>query len=152
MATETEKTTRELVEELYDDGMTEAGDIAEALSKTPATVYVHLRKIREERGEKPRGRGRPPKAKTEGEEKAKPKPAPKAKGKTTRPAPTRKAPQAKTETKTEAKAEAKSEAKTNGHVSHAERFPLVADAIEKQLAGKRREVEVLENMLAGISK
>jgi DNA-binding transcriptional ArsR family regulator len=142
-----EKTTRQQVEELFDGGMTEAGDIAEKLGKEKPTIYVHLRNIRNDRGIKSRGRGRPPKAQTDGE-------APKA---------TRPAPKAKSNGKSEGKAESKAtrpapgkaqaENKTNGnHITGAERFPVVKEAIEQQLREKRREVEALEKMLAGLTQ
>lgn len=126
-----EKTTREQVEELYDKGVTEAKDIAEKIDKTPATVYVHLRNIAKERGEKPRKRGRPPKVQTEGESTTKPTP--------------RKAPPRAGKGKAE-KAAPASDASSNGH--SADEFPQVKTAIEAELSSHRRAVAKLERMLA----
>lgn len=110
--------TRDQVREMMDEGKS-AKEIAAALDKTPATVYVHIRNIKEERGDKtPAKRGRPPKAKAEGE--------------------------AKTEAKSEAKPAA-SKAKTNGHADV--RFPEVRAAIEARLKTARADVALLEKML-----
>jgi DNA-binding transcriptional ArsR family regulator len=153
MAETAEKTTRQLVEELFDKGTTDAGDIAEKLGKPKTTVYVHLRKIAEERGLPKRGRGRPPKAQEDGEGDETPKTSkPKASSpKAARPAPTRKtAPKAQTD-KTQEKDDESESASGNGHVSDSH-FPIVKEAVQKELALKKREVEALERMLAGLSK
>ena len=129
--------TKDQVRALLDSGVTDAGEIAEKLGKTKATVYVHIRNIKTEAGEKPRGRGRPPKVQpkngeTPAESKSRPAP-PKAGAKTEAPA------------KTEAKIEAKVSA-SNGHKA-GERFPLIKSAIEQELSEKRKEVAMLERML-----
>lgn len=109
--------TKDQVRELVDKGKS-AKEIAETLGKTPATVYVHIRNIKAERGDKtPAKRGRPPKLQSQGSESkpeaSKPKPA--------------------------------STAKDNGH--DASRFPKVRAAVEQELADARRTVTVLEKML-----
>jgi transposase-like protein len=138
--TEAPASTKDQVREMLDADKS-VEEIAEALGKTKATIYVHIRNIKAERGEKPRGRGRPPKAApAEGNgDSAKSRPAP---------------PKAGAGASTKAAPAAKSEApaKANGAVSFAERFPLVKASIEQELAEKRKEVAILERMLETAQK
>lgn len=139
--TEAPASTRDQVTEMYDADKS-VEEIAEALGKTKATIYVHIRNIKAERGEKPRGRGRPPKAASPDGEKdsAKSRPAP---------------PKAGTKAEAPAKAtpaKAETPAKSNGSASFAERFPRVKDSIEQELAEKRKEVAILERMLETAQK
>jgi hypothetical protein len=118
--------TKEQVAELMDKGL-EAKEIAEKLGKTPATIYVHLRNIKLDRGFKVQAkRGRPPKAKVEGE-------TPKTDSK-----PRARPPTAKANGGEKA-------AGTNGHVAES-RFPAIKAAVEKELKEARSRVAVLEKM------
>lgn len=137
--TEAPASTKDQVREMLDEDKS-VEEIAEALGKTKATIYVHIRNIKSERGEKPRGRGRPPKVggdKTEAKGKtdsAKSRPAPPKAGK-------------------EAPGKTEAPAKDNGHAeSFGERFPDVKDAIERQLSQKRKDVALLEKMLENAQK
>jgi transposase-like protein len=138
--TEAPASTKDQVREMLDADKS-VEEIAEALGKTKATIYVHIRNIKAERGEKPRGRGRPPKAASPNGEKAdsaKSRPAPPKTG-STKAAPAT--------GKTEAPVKA-----TNGAVSFGERFPLVKASIEQELTEKRKEVAILERMLETAQK
>lgn len=134
MATE----TKDQVAALLDEGKS-AAEIAEKLGKTKATVYSHISNIRKDRGDnEPRKRGRPPKAKVEGEEKSEgksessPRQRPPVAGKAS-------------EAKADAPAKAKPvPASSNGHSET--RFPLVREAIERELVEARKRVTILEKM------
>lgn len=142
MPTET-KTTRELVEEQFDAGVEDAKAIAKKIKKEPATVYVHLRNIRNERNLPSRGRGRPPKVesgngnKSTAPRKAPPKAGQKSNGSAG----------SKTTKTTAAKAAPTTEkATTNGHALASE-FPQIESAIRAELKEARRRVTMLEGML-----
>jgi biotin operon repressor len=129
--------TREQVAALMDKDKS-AAEIAEALGKTKATVYVHIRNIKQERGEPVQSkRGRPPKAKTEGDEKP-----PVAKGKT-RPAP------GSTAKTSEPQAAKSAPASSNGH--DPARFPKIAAAVQAELSEARSRVTVLEKMAESLA-
>jgi hypothetical protein len=129
MATTTEVSTKEQVKALMDEGL-DAGQIAEQLGKTKATIYVHMRNLKAEAGEKPRGRGRPPKVQQDGTAAAATK---------SRPAP----PKAGPATSSAAKSE------SNGH---APEFPEIVAGIERELARARATVTRLERMLETATK
>jgi predicted ArsR family transcriptional regulator len=115
-----------------------AKEIAEALDKTPATIYSHIANIRKDRGDtEPRKRGRPPKAKTEGESNGKSEGTPRPRPAVTKASGEKPAPKSE-------KASA-----SNGHdaLKSASRFPIIHAAIEQELAEARKKVAVLEKML-----
>ena len=137
MATTEAPSTKEQVKTLLDEGVTDAQEIANRLGKTKATVYVHIRNLKAEAGEKPRGRGRPPKVQNgqAPSTPAKSRPAPPKAGKQT---------EAQTSTPTP-----ESVASTNGHTPE---FPEIVAGIEKELTKARKTVERLERMLEAASK
>lgn len=122
--------TKEQVRKLLNDGV-EVKDIAEQLGKTKATIYVHKRNIEAESGDtKPRKRGRPPKLQNQ----------------TSDQATEAKADEGADESKPKRGRPPKSATATaNGH--DASRFPMIREAIVKELEAKRRDVAVLEKML-----
>lgn len=125
-----DQTSREKVQALVKEDKS-AKEIAEALGMSQANVYAHIRKIKAEAGEKPRGRGRPPKVQTEGNGDTPKAEAPKA----SRPAP--------------GKAKATpSKASTNGH--DAAEFPHLLEALDNDLAEARNRVTKLERMRAAL--
>lgn len=113
--------TREQVEALHAEGKTPA-EIAEALGKSKANIYVHLRNIAKDAGEPPRKRGRPPALNKDGET----------------PEKTPKAPSA-----------TKAKPSSNGHdkAKSEARFPHIRAAIEEELKEARSKVATLEKML-----
>jgi transposase len=137
-----EKTsTRDQVEALMDQGLT-TKQISEKLNKTLATVYVHIKKVQQARGEYVnRGRGRPPKAEKPGE-------APKAESKARpRPPVAKSKPAAKaTKTKTAVKTPAQPVNLTNGH---AEGIEAIRAQIKHQIKVRVDEIRELERMLNG---
>lgn len=134
--TETKEKTRDQVKALAGEGKN-AQEIAEALGKTPATVYNHLRNLGLGHGKRGRPKGS---GKTEGESKTEVK--------------TRPRPGSKTET-AKAKPGPKPKpipASSNGHDATASaRFPKIAEAIEAELVEARSKVATLEGMLASFS-
>jgi hypothetical protein len=134
MATDTKEQVKELLAKNKS-----AKEIAEALDKTPATIYNHIANIRKESGDTtPRKRGRPPKVATEGDA-----PKEEATPAAARPRPGKAAP-----VKTEAKQTVTPTAKSNGHDTS--RFPVIRAAIEQELSEARSKVVVLEKMLEAV--
>jgi predicted ArsR family transcriptional regulator len=127
--------TKDRVAALLKEGHS-AKEISEALGKTLATVYVHIRNIEKEQGNTtPRKRGRPPKVQADGESKPASRPRP--------PRATRTVAQRGETQKVLDKA-----ASGNGHNAHGfDRFPRIKEAIHEELRAKRNEVAVLEKML-----
>lgn len=131
-----DESTKDQVIALHKDGKS-AKEIAEALGKTTATVYNHMRNAGLGTGK----RGRPRKSDAEKAKATEAKSDTKAQseGVKTRPRPGSKAAPAEKVT---------AKASTNGHDEA--RFPVVRQAIEAQLATARRDVTVLEGMLASM--
>lgn len=129
-----DESTKDQVIALHKDGKS-AKEIAEALGKTTATVYNHMRNAGLGTGK----RGRPRKSDAEKAKATETKSETKSEGVKTRPRPGSKAAPAEKVT---------AKASTNGHDEA--RFPVVRQAIEAQLATARRDVTVLEGMLASM--
>jgi hypothetical protein len=130
------KSTKDQVKDQLAAGVTDAAVIAEKIGVTKASVYGHIRKIKLEAGEKPRGRGRPPKAGNGAQpQPAKSRPAPPKAGST----PTKAAPAA-------------TESESNGNLTGVGRFPIIREAVEKELAEARKNVATLERLLEAASK
>jgi hypothetical protein len=138
MSATSEISTKDQVRAFMDDGEEDAVKISDQLGVGKATIYNHMRHIREERGEKPRRRGRPPAVKKDGSPPAA----------VSRPAP----PKAKAApTPQVLRVREPDNGRDAGTIARLMSRPRVKAAIEAELEDERRETARVESWLKSLS-